>query len=723
MADKAISELVAALLVTPDSLFVLQQDNTAKKLTAQVLENWLLSFAEGHGGIQTHELIRTEGLVKTYRFTFSDQTYMDFDVVDGRGVESVKPTSTDGLVVTYTITYNDGNTDTFTVTNGAKGDKGDRADIWVKYASQKPTASSHSFGDVPDAWIGITTGHNMDAAPTDWQQYTWYQWKGERGDTGEPATLVSSSVTYQVGDSGTIIPSGSWSESIPPVPQGKYLWTREVTQFNTGNPITKYSVSRFGLDGTGSVSSVAGVAPDSDGNVPLDASSVRALPIGGGTMEGGINMNGQKLNGLNAPTEDSEVATKGYADQSRYFVTPQMFGAKANNQDDDTAAIQTAIDFVEGKAGGTVFFPNGVYVISDTLRVKWHGVRLLGDCMQATYIRQSNVNKCAIEFHNDEGVTLSGVTLDHISVFCDDGSTGIGIHLNGCVNANVSHCIIEGFITGLKLSGAGNTFVNNVGVTSDIDNAVGFLHGNHSVSTQYTGIYAGFYGAAAETGVGFAAGEGNIADFTINYLDVGNGAYGIRIDGADAPAEFPAADIRLYEIVCDGCRQCCIDIMNIGERGSVLIVGGWLNPIRGSNVRCLNIGYSSNIIVKGVTFHQLSSEEPTFFGIAAYQSQNVTIESNHFINVLNPMSLSSITRWNITGNLIDLYATTAVTANGIYCNAASRINVVGNIIKGSFLSAITVDADSRMCIVALNNVSGSSISVVPSDCMNQNNLA
>lgn len=336
MADKAISELVAAPAVTPDSLFVLQQDNTAKKLTAQVLENWLLSFAEGHGGIQTHGLINTEGLVKTYRFTFADQTYMDFDVVDGRGVKSVKPTSTNGLVVTYTITYNDGTTDTFTVTNGAKGDKGDRADIWVKYASQKPTASSHSFGDVADAWIGITTGHNMDAAPTDWQQYTWFQWKGEKGDTGEPATLVSSEITYQAGDSGTIIPSGNWSSSVPTVTPGRYLWTRQVLRFNTGNPITSYSVSRFGIDGTGAVSSVAGVAPDENGNVPLDAAGVKALPIGGGTMEGPINMNGQKLTGLNEPTADDEPATKGYADNLK----PDLTGYATETYVND--AVKTA---------------------------------------------------------------------------------------------------------------------------------------------------------------------------------------------------------------------------------------------------------------------------------------------------------------------------------------------------------------------------------------------
>lgn len=39
------------------------------------------------------------------------------------------------------------------------------------------------------------------------------------------------------------------------------------------------------------------------------------LPLCGGTMEGAINMNGQKLTGLNAPTADDEAANKGYVDQ------------------------------------------------------------------------------------------------------------------------------------------------------------------------------------------------------------------------------------------------------------------------------------------------------------------------------------------------------------------------------------------------------------------------
>lgn len=316
MADKAISELVAAPSVTPDSLFVLQQDGTAKKLTAQVLENWLVSFADGHGGIQSIVKNSTSGLVDTYRITLADTTTFDFMVTNGKGINSVSKVSTSVLVDTYRIAFNDGTSSTFTVTNGEKGDKGDRADIWVKYASQKPTASSHSFGDVPDSWIGIATGHNMDTAPTDWQQYTWFQWKGEKGDTGEPATLVSSSVTYQVGDSGTIIPSGSWTTSVPPVTPGKFLWTRQVLQFNTGAPITSYSISRFGIDGTGSVSTVAGISPDAAGNVHLSAADLKALPVAGGPMEGSINMNGQKVYGLNDPINGDEAACKNYVDNT-----------------------------------------------------------------------------------------------------------------------------------------------------------------------------------------------------------------------------------------------------------------------------------------------------------------------------------------------------------------------------------------------------------------------
>lgn len=306
MADKPIDQLNAAEKIYATDLFVLQQSGTAKKLTGQVLLNWLTAAADGHGGIQRIDKLGTSGLADTYRITLADTTIFDFVVTNGRGISGIKKTATSGLVDTYTITMNDGTKSELTVTNGEKGDKGDNTYVWIKYASQEPTDSSHSMGDIPDDWIGIYAG-NASSAPADWNHYKWFQIKGEKGNTGDAAFLMSESVTYQISTSGDTAPSGDWVSKVPAVPQGKYLWTKTELQFNSGDPIVSYSVTRMGIDGSGTVSSVKGVSPDENGDVPLTADDVGALPISGGTMNGQLS--------VQTPTDNAHAANKGYVDQ------------------------------------------------------------------------------------------------------------------------------------------------------------------------------------------------------------------------------------------------------------------------------------------------------------------------------------------------------------------------------------------------------------------------
>ena len=313
MADKAISELIAAEQIKASDLFVLEQDSAAKKLTGQILLNWLTAAADGHGGISSIVKQATSGLTDTYRITMADTTTFDFTVKNGRGISTIAKVSVSGLVDTYRITYNDNTTSTFTITNGAKGDKGDNAYVWIRYAAQKPTAASHSFGVLPDNWMGVYSG-NSATAPTDWTKYQWFEIKGEKGDTGNPATLNSSAISYQTSNSGTVVPSGTWSNTIPTVAQGKYLWTRVTLAFNTGSAVTSYSVSRMGLDGTGAVSKVCGKEPNSNGNVELEAENVGALPSAGGLMTGNIVMNSHQIKALGVPTDSADSATKGYVD-------------------------------------------------------------------------------------------------------------------------------------------------------------------------------------------------------------------------------------------------------------------------------------------------------------------------------------------------------------------------------------------------------------------------
>ena len=316
MANKPIGELIEATSIGATDLFVLKQSGGTRKLAGQTLLNWLTKAADGHGGIQSITELSSSGLTDIYRITLADTTTVDFTVTNGKGISKIAKTGSAGLVDTYTITYSDNSTSTFTVTNGAKGDKGDNTYVHIKYAAQQPTAASHSIGDIPDNWMGVYYGA-LEAAPSDWQRYQWFQIKGERGATGTPASVTSATVTYQVSTSGTVPPDGVWSAEVPTVPQGRFLWTRTVVQFNSGDPVTSYSVTRMGMDGSGTVSTVNGNDADSDGNVIVSAADVGALPVAGGTMSGNIAMGGNRVTGLNTPTDDGDAATKSYVDTTK----------------------------------------------------------------------------------------------------------------------------------------------------------------------------------------------------------------------------------------------------------------------------------------------------------------------------------------------------------------------------------------------------------------------
>lgn len=95
---------------------------------------------------------------------------------------------------------------------------------------------------------------------------------GANGTNGTNATISTTTTEYQASTSGTAVPTGTWSSTIPTVPQGNYLWMRVILTWNNGAQTILYSISRNGVDGSGSVASVNGFSPDGNGNVevPLD---------------------------------------------------------------------------------------------------------------------------------------------------------------------------------------------------------------------------------------------------------------------------------------------------------------------------------------------------------------------------------------------------------------------------------------------------------------------
>lgn len=72
---------------------------------------------------------------------------------------------------------------------------------------------------------------------------------GTNGQNGTSVTVKSTSVTYQVGTSGTTKPTGTWSTDIPSVGNGQYLWTKTVVTYSDGKSTEAYSVSYKGTNG------------------------------------------------------------------------------------------------------------------------------------------------------------------------------------------------------------------------------------------------------------------------------------------------------------------------------------------------------------------------------------------------------------------------------------------------------------------------------------------
>lgn len=242
MADKSIFELnLQTTFATNDRLVVGNYANSdAEAITGQTLVNLLATALDGHGGISSFEKTGSSG--------------------------------TNPVIDEYTLTMADETTATIYVTNGIKGDTGDQTFVYFRWAHTQPSSWSDTT-DQPDEWMGVYAG-TATTPPTTVNAYAWVKVRGDKGDTGDASSITTQNVSYQTSSSGTVAPSGSWTTTIPTVTPGDFLWTRTQLAFNDGTTVTAYSVSRYGIDGTGAVSSVNGQSPDTNGNVALTASDV-----------------------------------------------------------------------------------------------------------------------------------------------------------------------------------------------------------------------------------------------------------------------------------------------------------------------------------------------------------------------------------------------------------------------------------------------------------------
>lgn len=102
---------------------------------------------------------------------------------------------------------------------------------------------------------------------------------GATGADGQPGAdgrgIVSTTVTYQGSTSGTTIPTGTWSTTIPTVAAGSYLWTRTVTTYTDNTTSTGYSVGMMGNTGATGPAGADGAA-GKDGAAGSDGRGIKS---------------------------------------------------------------------------------------------------------------------------------------------------------------------------------------------------------------------------------------------------------------------------------------------------------------------------------------------------------------------------------------------------------------------------------------------------------------
>ena len=206
--------------------------------------------------------------------------------------------------------------------------------------------------------------------------------KGQTGQNGTSVTVSSTSVTYQVGASGTTKPTGEWSTTVPNVPNGQFLWTKTVVRYSDGKSTEAYSVSYKGTNGSNG-SNGTSVTVSSTSVTYQAGTSGTTPPTGTWSTTVPSVANGQYLWTKTVVNYSDGKSTESYSVSYR--------GTNGINGTNGKDAITMAIT----SSGGTIF-KNTAIATTLTAHVYKGGVEVTGSALSALG---------AIKWYKDGGTT------------------------------------------------------------------------------------------------------------------------------------------------------------------------------------------------------------------------------------------------------------------------------------------------------------------------------
>lgn len=145
--------------------------------------------------------------------------------------------------------------------------------------------------------------------------------KGQTGQNGTSVTVSSTSVTYQVGTSGTTKPTGEWKTEVPNVANGQFLWTKTVVNYSDGKSTESFSVSykgTNGINGTDGKDAITMAITSSGGTIFKNTAIATTLTAH--VYKGGVEVTGSALSSLGTIKWYKDGGTTAVATGSTYTI-------------------------------------------------------------------------------------------------------------------------------------------------------------------------------------------------------------------------------------------------------------------------------------------------------------------------------------------------------------------------------------------------------------------
>ena len=365
------------------------------------------------------------------------------------------------------------------------------------------------------------------------------------------------------------------------------------------------------------------------------------------------------------------------------------YGAKGDNNTDDTEAIQNAINVCEENGGGIVYFPIGKYIVSDTLVVNTSYVTLLGASQYGVQLIRSTDYGDTILVSGEAQLTAIHIANMFLRHVLPTEMTGAHIKMINTAQCSIKNVYTENGYYGFECGGVVDLTIHNC-----------ILVGRNSSTAGHNGKY----------GI-FLKGQDDAATPLCTQVKIyGTRIFGPRVAGFEAGICIEGAE-EVEILNCYIGNNKSHNIMFYQRTHIILectIMGCYLDACTSHSIYFNGNGGDGNLYVGNTKiignqlkgqgrdgFTGIFADDASRTGYFTYCTQGLTIDGN----TISGMSSHGI--YLLGGNDITIVGNTVSGIGGYCCIIGDGIvsaTVTGNIFGGASLANGAQDSTHGIAI-------------------------